>query len=170
MRSWPRGEGEGGGRKRKTEGGKKASPRPMAKRELEKPGERGPMKRGERLRLAPRLRAGCPRDAPGPTLTPGFPVPDGSSWGWGEVKVEVRSGPLQTPASPKFIPFPLKSARSHSHCKRRVILNAELELGGSDKTSTCPNTPENDSSNLALAPQMLSDLLVPSRHRFLFSC
>lgn len=75
--------------------------------------------------------------------------------------------PLQTPASPKFIPFPFKSARSHSRCKRRVILNAELELRGSDKTSTCPNTPENDSNKIALAPQMLSDLLVPSLHRFL---
>lgn len=68
------------------------------------------------------------------------------------MKVEVRSVPLQTPASPKFIAFPLKSARSHSRCKRKVILNAELELRGYDKTSTCPNTPENDSNNLAFGP------------------
>lgn len=66
-------EREGGGRERLR--GKKASPRPMAKREQEKPCRQGPMRGGERLRLWPRLRAGCPRDAPGPTLTPGFPVP-----------------------------------------------------------------------------------------------
>lgn len=55
MRSCPRGEGKGGGRKKKTEGGGKASPRPMARKEQEKPGEHGPMKRRERLRLKPRL-------------------------------------------------------------------------------------------------------------------
>lgn len=76
MRSCRWGEGEGGGRKRKTEG-KKASPRPMARREQEKPCECGPMSRGERLRLGPKPGARGLGDAPGPTLTPGFPVPRG---------------------------------------------------------------------------------------------
>lgn len=47
------------------------------------------MRGGERLSLGPRLLAVRPRDAPGPTLTPGFPVLHGSLRRMGK-RVESR--------------------------------------------------------------------------------
>lgn len=56
MRSCPWGEGEGGGRKRKTEG-KKSQPPTNGEEGTGETLRARPMSRGERLRLGPGLRA-----------------------------------------------------------------------------------------------------------------
>lgn len=90
MRSCPWGEGEGGGRKRKTEGKKSQPPTNGEEGTGETLRARTNEQRGE---TEARARAQSPsaRGAPGPALTPGFPVSRGFALGGGGGAPKSRS-------------------------------------------------------------------------------
>lgn len=164
MRSCPWAEGEGGGRKRKTEGEKSRPPTNGEEGTGETPRARANERRGET-----EARAGARREspgvAPGPTLTPGFPAPRGFPVGEGEgPKSRSDLCPSKLLPAPKSVPFPPKSARSKtlqagSHLNYRSgIWGAQIKCQPVQSATKRLRQPR-------ACPQMLLDLPLPPGFR-----
>lgn len=147
VRSCPWAEGEGGGRKRKTEGEKSRPPTNGEEGTGETPRARANERRGETEARAG-ARRGSPGVAPGPTLTPGFPAPRGFPVGEGEgPKSRSDLCPSKLLPAPKSVPFPPKSARSKtlqagSHLNYRSgIWGAQIKCQPIQSATKCLRQP-----------------------------